>query len=186
MWCLFSLYHDVTYFAEPMVNYRQHERSMTNHLTGERFATRFTDGLAVLWRIRQKAETLGYIDLVKLCRHRLAYQYAHNILGRECGESRFSMSLADFESSLQKNSGDLFETDLIRARTWEIVADVCFRRRDFRRAQSYYALGRTYRGSRMMVPAKQLVLGLGAGNLVVEFKEAAGAMRRAARKVISD
>ena len=180
LWCLYALHHDVAYFSEPMVNYRQHDLSMTNQLTGERFATRFRDGLAVLWRIRHEAESLGYEDLVRLCRHRIAYQYAHNILGRKLGESTFSISVEEFESSLRKNTSDDLEANIIRARTWEIVADGWFRRREFARAQRYYALGRTYDGSRMTVPAKQLLLALGAAHLVVDFKDKVVEMRQAA------
>jgi glycosyltransferase involved in cell wall biosynthesis len=178
LWCLFALHYDVAYFSEPMVNYRQHDLSMTNQLTGERFATRFKDGLAVLWRMHQKAEELGEKDIVKLCRQRIAYQYGHNILGRKLGESTFSMSVEEFESSLQENADSSLEANIIRARTWEIVADGWFRRREFERAQSCYALGRTYDDSRMTVAAKQLLLDLGVGHLVVDLKDKVVDVRR--------
>jgi glycosyltransferase involved in cell wall biosynthesis len=182
LWCLFALHYDVAYFAEPMVNYRQHDLSMTSQLTGERFATRFKDGLAVLWRIRQAASGLGYNDLVKLCRLRIAYQYAHNMLGRTLGESRYSMTVEEFESSLQNNASDPLEADIIRARAWEIVADGWFRRRDFGRARSCYALARAH-GSRMTIPAKQLLLGLGMGWLAVDLNDRFADARRALASV---
>jgi glycosyltransferase involved in cell wall biosynthesis len=178
LWCLFALHHDVAYFCEPMVNYRQHELSMTNRLTGDQFAIRFKDGLAVLWRIRREAEALGYHDLVKLCRQRIAYQYAHNILGRTLGASTYSMTVEEFENALQNDTSDPSEADTIRARTWEIIADSCFRRRDFVLAQGHYARSCTYRGSRLMASTKKLLLTLGAGPLVVNLKDNADAVRR--------
>jgi glycosyltransferase involved in cell wall biosynthesis len=171
LWCLFALHYDVAYFGEPMVNYRKHDLSMTNHLTGERYAVRFKDGLAVLWRIHHKANTLGYMDLVRLCRHRIAYQYAHNMVGRNLGNSTFLLSVDEFEDSLHENAIDPLEENAIRARTWEIVADCWFRRREFERAKSYYTLSRKYDGRRLTIPVKQALLGLGAGDVVVNLKD---------------
>ena len=171
LWCLFALHYDVAYFGEPMVNYRKHDLSMTNHLTGERYAVRFKDGLAVLWRIHHKANTLGYMDLVRLCRHRIAYQYAHNMVGRNLGNSTFLLSVDEFEDSLHENAIDPLEENAIRARTWEIVADCWFRRREFEQAKSYYALSRKYDGRRLTIPVKQALLGLGAGDVVVTLKD---------------
>ncbi|MCK1335478.1 hypothetical protein IVB38_05375 [Bradyrhizobium sp. 38] len=72
---------------------------MTNHLTGEHFAVRFKDGLAVLWRIHDEARVL-----VQLCGHRIAYQYGHNIVGRQFGSSTFLMTVQEFEDSLRENA----------------------------------------------------------------------------------
>jgi hypothetical protein len=93
----------VAYFAEPMVNYRIHPLSMTNSLTNERFAIRFQDGLRVLWRLKNAAQELGYVNIVKKCRIRLAYQYAHNIVGRKLGTSTYSMGLGEMEQSILRN-----------------------------------------------------------------------------------
>ncbi|WP_407119859.1 glycosyltransferase family 2 protein [Bradyrhizobium sp. STM 3561] len=171
LWCLFALHYDVAYFSEPMVNYRKHDLSMTNHLTGEHFAVRFKDGLAVLWRIHNEARALGYLDVVGLCRYRIAYQYGHNIVGRQFGKSTFLMTVQEFEDSLHENTIDPLEENAIRARTWEIVADRCFARREFQRARSYYALSRKYDGARLAITVKQALLGLGAGDVVVALRD---------------
>jgi glycosyltransferase involved in cell wall biosynthesis len=171
LWCLFALHYDVAYFGEPMVNYRQHGLSMTTQLTGERYAIRFKDGLAVLWRIHHNANSLGDQDLVHLCRARLAYQYAHNVVGRQLGTSTFSMSVEEFENCLHENAIDCHEENVIRARTWEIMADYWFRRREFSQAERCYALAQKYDGRRLTIPVKKALLGLGVGNLVVNFKD---------------
>jgi len=171
------LHYDVAYFGEPMVNYRKHDLSMTSHLTGEHFAVRFRDGLAVLWRIHNEARALGYMDVVRLCRHRLAFQYGHNIVGRQLGNSTFLMTVQEFEDSLHENAVDLLEGNAIRARTWEIVADRWFRRREFERARSYYALSRRYDGARLAIPVKQALLGLGAGDAVVTLRDTLAGIR---------
>jgi glycosyltransferase involved in cell wall biosynthesis len=164
LWCLFALHYDVAYFAEPMVNYRHHELSMTTYLTGERFAIRFKDGLAVLWRIRQRVQELGQKDLVDLCRHRIAYQYAHNILGRGLEGSVYRMSVDEFETSLQENASAGQEADCIRARTWVLVGDCHFRRREFDQARARFALARTYGSVQLKTWAKQLLIACGLGD----------------------
>jgi hypothetical protein len=161
-----------------MVNYRQHGQSMTNQLTGERYAVRFKDGLAVLWRIHHEANVLKLADLVRLCRQRIAYQYAHNIVGRRLGNSTFSMSVDEFEDSLDQNAANDIEKLTIRARTWEIVADSWFRRRDFEQARKYYTMARKYDGWRLTILAKQTLLHLRAGHVVVDFKDRIGDLRR--------
>jgi glycosyltransferase involved in cell wall biosynthesis len=171
LWCLFALHYDVAYFGEPMVNYRKHDLSMTNHLTGEHLAVRFKDGLAVLWRIHNEARALGHMDIVRLCRHRIAYQYGHNIIGRQFGNSTFLMTVQEFEDSLHENAINALEENSIRAWTWEIVADRWFGRREFERAKNCYALSRKYDGARLATTVKQALLGLGAGDAVVTLRD---------------
>jgi len=164
LWCLFALHYDIAYFAEPMVNYRHHELSMTTYLTGERFAVRFKDGLAVLWRIRRRSQELGQQGLVDLCRHRIAYQYAHNMLGRNLEGSVYRMSVDEFETSLGENASHEKEADCIRARTWELVGNWHFRQRDFGQARALFALARSYGHVRLKTRAKQLLIACGLGN----------------------
>lgn len=171
LWCLFALHYDVAYFAEPMVNYRHHELSMTTYLTGERFAIRFKDGLAVLWRIRDKAEALGYEGLVELCRRRIAYQYANNILGRESEGSTYCMSTEEFETSLRAHSSSEYEANSIRMQTWELAADRCFRQREFDRAAELYALAHRYGPLRLKARAKQFLIASHCGDSSVFLKD---------------
>jgi hypothetical protein len=131
-----------------------------------------------LWRIHHQANALGYTDLVRLCRQRIAYQYAHNIVGRKLGNSTFSMSVEEFETSLEENATDHAEKTAVRARTWEIVADSSFRKRDFEQATKYYAMARKYDGWRSAIFAKQALLYLRAGHIVVDCKDRIGDVRR--------
>jgi Glycosyl transferase family 2 len=181
LWCLFALHYDVAYFGEPMVNYRHHGLSMTTHLTGERFAVRFKDGLAVLWRIRQGAQERGYNDLVTLCRDRIANQYAQNMVGREQLEgSTYRMSLDEFENCLGQNASDSREANYIRVRTWEIAADSYVRRRNFDGAHTCYRLARKYDRWSAKIWAKQLLVGVGLGGIALMCRDKMLEVRRRA------
>lgn len=54
LWCLFSLYSDVGYLAEPMVAYREHEQSMTSKLWRENVAACCEEDVKIPWAIRVK------------------------------------------------------------------------------------------------------------------------------------
>jgi hypothetical protein len=111
------------------------------------------------------------MDIVRLCRHRIAYQYGHNIIGRQFGNSNFLMTVQEFEDSLHENAINALEENSIRAWTWEIVADRWFGRREFERAKNCYALSRKYDGARLATTVKQALLGLGAGDAVVTLRD---------------
>jgi glycosyltransferase involved in cell wall biosynthesis len=171
VWCLFALHYDVAYFSEPMVNYRHHRLSMTAQLTGQRFAVRFKDGLAVLWRIRARAQERGYNDLIKLCRQCIANQYGRNMVGRELEGSTYRMSVDEFESSLDQNARDSGEANNIRAQTWEIAADSHIRRGNFDEAHHCYGLARKYAPWRVKVLTKQLLVGVGLGGVALKCRD---------------
>ena len=66
LWCVFALYYDVGYFAEPMVCYREHDLSMTTTLTQNALNDTCAAGdIAVPWMIRQKAKELGLVNVTK-------------------------------------------------------------------------------------------------------------------------
>jgi glycosyltransferase involved in cell wall biosynthesis len=46
LWCAFALHYDVAYFAEPMVNYREHTESMTGQFIAEALERRAGGALA--------------------------------------------------------------------------------------------------------------------------------------------
>lgn len=59
IWCLISLYYDVAYIAEPMVNYRTHDLSMTRTLSQANGRLMAEDDLLVLLRIAQRLRQDG-------------------------------------------------------------------------------------------------------------------------------
>lgn len=67
LWCVFAMHYDVAYFAEPMVNYRQHTQSMTNILKNEDIDILFNDDLSVLTRIRDNARLENKNAIVLKC-----------------------------------------------------------------------------------------------------------------------
>jgi hypothetical protein len=171
LWCLFAIHYDIAYFQEAMVNYRHHDLSMTTHLTGERFVVRFKDGLAVLWRIRQKALEIGRKDVAKLCISRIAYQYGHNIMGRVSEGSTYRMNHDLVRESISENTKSAQEIRQIWAETWQIVGDCNFRARNFDEARKAFRLAQKYNKSDLKSWAKLLLVRLNIADASLIFRD---------------
>jgi len=161
LWCLFALHFDVAYLAEPMVNYRVHELSMTNKLmsTAPRLCT--NDDLALQWRIKQKAEEAGAHAIVKRCRHMIAYEYARNMDLRryEGGGSR--MTEEEAAGSVRQLANSRREERLIRARIHACLGDQFFWRSEAGAAWRSYLHGLRHDPTMLGVWAKCFLLALG-------------------------
>ncbi len=161
LWCLFALYHDVAYLAEPMVNYRGHELSMTSSLLKTDVRICVEDDLAVLWRIKQQAEQAGYGSMVGKCRQAIAYAYARQIAGSQYRASTYRMSLEEFGTSLCRFATDRNEATRIRARVYGSVADRYFERQDLDRVAQFYRLALGQDSWLVKVWVKRLLLHMG-------------------------
>jgi glycosyltransferase involved in cell wall biosynthesis len=100
LWCLFSLYYDVGYFAEPMVNYREHELSMTKRLDQNDARVKILDDIAVLWRIRRALQNCNYRRLLTKCDERIIAQYSVSLAYSKYGNRGITPD--EFEKSLEK------------------------------------------------------------------------------------
>jgi|SRR5579875_2770040 len=123
LWCLFALQYQIAYFAEPMVNYRTHELSMTNYLMNHRSALALKEGFLVLWRVRRQAQEVGTDKVVRLCAMSLASLYARHLIGGRYESWAYGMTEEDMESSLTAECVDQADRDWIKARTWKIIGD---------------------------------------------------------------
>jgi glycosyltransferase involved in cell wall biosynthesis len=142
LWCLFALQYDVGYFAEPMVCYREHEQSMTNHVTQARLENCAAADIAVLWMVRERAQTLGLRHIPSTCLNAIAREYARHCVSKEYRwlEQRrtSSMTLDEFEDSLCRNTSRTEERDFVRARTYSAIADLQYWRGNRKAARDMY------------------------------------------------
>ena len=135
LWCMFSFYHDVAYLAEPMVNYRLHELSMTNRLTQQH---RVLDNLAVRWKMKVLADKDGDRALSAACLESIARHYAYCLASRKFTSDGYGLEFGDFEVSLRAHALSDGEQRIVRSRTNARFADACYAAGDMGCAQEAY------------------------------------------------
>lgn len=162
LWCLFALQYRVAYFAEPMVNYRAHELSMTNHLMTHQAAMTLKEGFIVLWQVRKRAQQLRVSNVDRLCEASLASLYAQHLTGGKHDHWMFHMTEAEFDSSLVEECSTEAEEQRMKARVWLALADKRLRANDFTTAAGFYK--RALKHDRFMLNAwaKLLLLTMAA------------------------
>lgn len=127
LWCLFALYYDVGYFAEPMICYREHHQlSMTTMLTRERLEACAAEEVAIPWAIRAEALKLGRRQAAKDCLRAIAQTYARTLGNRRFRDTASFMNVALFEEALERNLGDEDERRLVRAHFYADLANECY------------------------------------------------------------
>jgi glycosyltransferase involved in cell wall biosynthesis len=161
LWCLFALYHDVAYFAEPMVNYRSHELSMTNYLMANRVAASLREGFLVLTRIRNEVDQTGDVPITKHCRSRLISLYGIHLADCKYENVNYYMTEEEFEARLAQDSSSSAEKNYIRVRAWEAAGDWSFRLQKFAEAEECYKKALEHNGWMVNARAKQCLLRAG-------------------------
>lgn len=162
LWCLFAVYHDVAYFAEPMTCYREHHiLSMTSKLTRESLDACAAEEVAVPWIIRRKAQEGGYSRLAKECLLGVAQTYARTFVNERYRESTFFMNLELLEDSLRRNTTDEVERDWVRSRVYEKMGNECYWQRELASAKQFYQMALKNNPWMVTVRTKRLLLSLG-------------------------
>jgi glycosyltransferase involved in cell wall biosynthesis len=138
LWCVFALYYDAAYFAEPMVCYREHNLSMTSQLRSQNSDALVVGNIAVPWMIKHKADAAGFRNLSRPCLRAVARQYARHVAldGKE--SPQYSVSLEQFEDSLYRHTDDETERNWVRAWVYSEIADRYYHCGDFSSARRYY------------------------------------------------
>lgn len=178
LWCFFALYYDVAYFAEPMVNYRAHELSMTNYLMKERLALTLKEGFSILWRIREEAKKIRDAQAVTECEYRLARLYGTHLAGWNQDGWMYRLTVEEFEESLAQGSLTSAEERRLRASAWMAAGDHSLKLKEFRDAGEYYRRASQYDRWTMTLNVRRLLLctgdfGVGLTFKVREFAKAA-------------
>jgi glycosyltransferase involved in cell wall biosynthesis len=159
LWCLFALYFDVAYFAEPMVNYRLHPISMTNLLTKKE---KVKNDVAVRWRINKLAKAEGYQGVSRNCLDSLAMHYSYCLLADRYKLEDYSLTVAQYEESLHQNAETQHEIRTIRSRVNASVGDGCYLRGDFAAATESYKAALRERLWAPTVWAKYCLMNMGS------------------------
>jgi glycosyltransferase involved in cell wall biosynthesis len=169
LWCVFALFYDVAYFAEPMVCYREHELSSSVFITSQRLDNCVLADIAVPWMVKQKAEEAGLRDVYKTCLHAVANEYARHLTGKKYRSSTSAITLDQFERSLCQYTQSETERNQMRARVYASVADRYYFCGDLPSAKKFYWAG--LKGDPMMakVYAKLILLSLGNAGDAVRF-----------------
>jgi glycosyltransferase involved in cell wall biosynthesis len=157
LWCLFALHYDVGYCAEPMVNYRGHELSMTNFLMTHRRISTLREGFLVLWRLRQEAHRIGDNQVIEECDFRLARLYGMHLAGWDCGGWMYSMDEDDLEASLAEQTVAETEARRMRARIWTAAGDYSLKHNNQSAATEYYRRALQYDRRIMSLYARRLL-----------------------------
>jgi hypothetical protein len=166
LWCLFALHSDVAYFAEPMVNYRAHELSMTNHLMTHRSKATLQEGFAVLWRTWKEATRVGAANVAAQCGARLADLYGRHLVGWTDRGQPYRMAEDELDASLRREGGQDVECGL-RARVWLSAGDYSVRQLRAAEAREYYRRAAEYDPSAVGLRLRQLFLKTGSVGLTV-------------------
>ena len=160
LWCLFALYYDVGYFAEPMVGYRDHGLSMTTKLTRESLEACAVEDVAIPWLIRKKAHEAGYSRLAMECLSGIAHTYARAIASRRYRDAGV-MSLERFEDELCRHTECETERNAVRARIYADLGNECYWQGDGPQAKEFYQAALRKDPWMTRVRLKLLLLALG-------------------------
>jgi glycosyltransferase involved in cell wall biosynthesis len=160
LWCLFALYFDVGYFAEPMVCYREHDLSMTSILMQGNVENCSVSDVAVSWIIKHKADEAGWRHVSRNCLYAVANEYARSIGSTRYG-SRWYLTVEQFEESLCRNTASERERNWVRARVYAGIGDRYYWRGELPLARQFYVAGLRKDPWMPKAFAKRLLLSLG-------------------------
>jgi glycosyltransferase involved in cell wall biosynthesis len=156
LWCLFALFYEVGFFADPMVCYREHALSMTTTLKDQNSPALALGDIAVPWMIKSRADEAGLHEVSQFCLEAIAYVYVRVITRAEHNVSR-----RQFEKSLFRYGATGSERAWLRARVYSGMADSYYWQGYLKAAKRFYLASRSARPWRLNVLVKLLLLSLG-------------------------
>lgn len=118
LWCIFALHHDVAYFAEPMVNYRVHDLSMSNIMAQENTGQITSDIMKVPTRIKGAAERLGAAEIVQRCQETMVDHFADCLATRVVRDRKSRATVEEFDAALIQFTPSRVEQTQIRCRVF--------------------------------------------------------------------
>ena len=161
LWCLFALYFDVGYFAEPMVCYREHDLSMTNKLWQGEVESCCEEDIAIPWALKSKADSLGLRGVSRSCLEALASIYCRSLLSKRYGMSTPAIDMEDFQRSVSANAANEAERDLLVALTFAAMGSEHFLQGRRPLAKEFFGRARQKHPWLMKIWAKSFLLSLG-------------------------
>jgi glycosyltransferase involved in cell wall biosynthesis len=140
LWCIFALHYDVAFFAEPMVNYRQHSGSMTEQLLAEDVRLIYRDDLAVLWRIYGNIRQFGDNSLANHCRDQIVARYTRYLSSKQYRGVKYQMDLEELDDSLNIHLKNLDERKHIKKTVMEATGNLLYYNGYIEDAMRFYKL----------------------------------------------
>jgi hypothetical protein len=139
LWCVFALYYDVAYFAEPMVCYREHELSMTTAITRPEYVDNCAMAeIGMLWLVREKASQSRMTEIASECLSAVADEYVRQATSKQYRCAVSSMTMEQIEDSLCRSTSSEKERACIRARLFSGMADKSLTTGETTAARSFY------------------------------------------------
>jgi glycosyltransferase involved in cell wall biosynthesis len=181
LWSLFALHYDVAYLAEPMVNYRLHDASMTSSLRDKDVRILAWNWIEVPLRIKKKAEEAGYDSIVQKSRPAIVSHYAEHLFTTQYRGSEASITEDEFIDSLHRYASDPGEERWICGRVYAALGDMNYWQREFDRAQAFYRRG--LEQDRFMLKYWIKYLLLRTGKLGIRFRELLLVLRHRGRHI---
>jgi glycosyltransferase involved in cell wall biosynthesis len=166
LWCVFALFFDVAYFAEPMVVYREHELSMTNTITQiNKSEDCAAAEIGTAYMVRQKAVDAGLSRLSRECLRGIALQYTRHCTSRQYDwldhSATSCISMPKAEEWLSRSTDTETERRWIRARVFTGLGDEAWSRGDTRFARAFYKRGLQHDSMMTKTYAKLALLSFG-------------------------
>jgi len=163
LWGMFSLYFDVGFFAEPMVNRRFHTGNMSKSFCTEAAHTMFANNLAVPLRIFERAKHEGFPRVVESCKRGIATEYLRQVTPAQDGDPiQTWLSDNEFENSSSANISDRQCRALIQSWVYAGLADNHYDHGRSAQALHYYRQALRQNRRMVRVWAKYFLLQTGA------------------------
>jgi glycosyltransferase involved in cell wall biosynthesis len=178
LWCAIALHYDVAYFAEPMVNYREHSLSMTDTLIADDIRKLSRDDFEVRWRMKENIEKVGDDGLAHHCTSTIVEDYIQSLTGKTWRGTKFRMSVAEFDRSLAMHASGQEREDL-RKRVLAGIGRHLTWDRDLVPELQLYRLAVEHGGANPKLWVQYAMLRLGRfGLLIIDIASAVRALAR--------
>lgn len=181
LWCIFALHHDVAYFAEPMVNYRVHDLSMSNIMAQGNTFQITSDVMQVPTRIKHEAERMGAVTIVACCRVVIVDHYVGCLATRVVRGRKSRITLQEFEQALAEFSASQEEQREIRWKVFCRAGDHFCWQQEFADSKSMYRRALAIRPFMPLIWLKLLLLK--SGGVGLRIREMLGGLRLRTRTV---
>lgn len=179
LWCIFALHHDVAYFAEPMVNYRVHDLSMSNIMAQSNTQAITSDIMKVPTRIKHEAERLGADAIAARCREVVVDHYADCLATRVVRGRKSRITMQEFEEALGEFTSSPTEQREIRWKVFSGAGDRFCWQQEFVESQEMYRRALAIRPFMPLIWLKLLLLK--SGNVGSKLRDVLGAVRQRTR-----
>ena len=161
LWCLFAMYGDVVFVADPLVAYRIHGSSMTDTLSATRVRQCANDDLAVLSALYRRAGAVGLEPFIEVSMRALGYEYARQLRSKKYRSVSFQRTTAEVAKLIRGFSEHKAERRQLMAYTQASLGDLHLEKRLWLQALKNYIHSLYLQPFCLSVWGKLILVGLG-------------------------